>query len=135
MIETYRGAVYPNELDHMGHMNVQYYTAKFDSATWHLFNEVGLNRSYFEDNLIGMAAVEQTTNYKQELFAGDIVHIRSQIIDIKNRAFKFQHFMYNSSTDFEVARTQLVAAHIDQKTRKSCSINDYIKEKMVTLLA
>ena len=23
MIETYRGTVYPNQLDHMGHMNVQ----------------------------------------------------------------------------------------------------------------
>ncbi len=27
MIESYRGVVYPSQLDHMGHMNVQWYSA------------------------------------------------------------------------------------------------------------
>ena len=31
--ETFRGVVYPWHLDHMGHMNVQFYTARFDEAT------------------------------------------------------------------------------------------------------
>ena len=29
---TYRGAVYPYECDHMGHMNVSHYVRKFDEA-------------------------------------------------------------------------------------------------------
>ena len=33
MIETYRGVVYPNQLDHMDHMNVQWYTSRFDEGT------------------------------------------------------------------------------------------------------
>ena len=33
MIETYREIVYPNQLNHMAHMNVQWYTAMFDEAT------------------------------------------------------------------------------------------------------
>ena len=43
MIETYRGVVRPHHLDHMGHMNVQWYTAKFDEATWHFFSLLGLS--------------------------------------------------------------------------------------------
>ena len=30
-IETYRGVVYPWQMDHMDHMNVQFYTAHIDS--------------------------------------------------------------------------------------------------------
>ena len=43
MIETYRGVVYPIHLDHMGHMNVQWYTSKFDEATWHLCSALGMS--------------------------------------------------------------------------------------------
>jgi len=30
---TYRGLVYPWHCDHMGHMNVMWYTGKFDEAS------------------------------------------------------------------------------------------------------
>ena len=33
-IETQRGVVYPWVIDHVGHMNVQFYTARFDEASW-----------------------------------------------------------------------------------------------------
>ena len=33
-IVTYRGTVFPWHCDHMGHMNVMWYTGKFDEATW-----------------------------------------------------------------------------------------------------
>jgi len=44
MMETYRGVVYPNQIDHMGHMNVQWHTEKFHSGTWHLFSEAGISK-------------------------------------------------------------------------------------------
>lgn len=50
MIETYRGVVYPNQLDHMGHMNVQWYTSKFDEATWHFFSHLGITNNYITVN-------------------------------------------------------------------------------------
>ena len=58
-IETYRGVVYPWQMDHMDHMNVQFYTARFDEATWHLFAALGMTTSYFKSNRRGMAALEQ----------------------------------------------------------------------------
>ena len=41
-ILTYRGAVYPRHLDHMGHMNIQFYVAKFDAGVRHLFDRIGV---------------------------------------------------------------------------------------------
>ena len=43
---TYRGTVYPWHCDHMGHMNVMWYVGKFDEATWHFFNAIGLSPTY-----------------------------------------------------------------------------------------
>ena len=49
MIETYKGVVYPNQMDHMDHMNVQWYTSKFDEATWHLFSAIGITSGYMSE--------------------------------------------------------------------------------------
>ena len=88
MIETYRGVVYPNQLDHMGHMNVQWYTAKFDEGTWHLFSSVGITSNYIRENNKGMAALEQTTKYKTEVLSGDLLVVKSALLAANGLAFQ-----------------------------------------------
>ena len=56
-METYRGIVYPWHCDHVGHMNVMLYIAKFDEATWFFFNRLGLTRTFLAEHRRGMAAV------------------------------------------------------------------------------
>ncbi len=63
MIETYRGVVYPNQLDHMEHMNVQWYSAKFDEATWQLFSAIGITSEYIQKENKGMAAAETSVRH------------------------------------------------------------------------
>src|ERR1700756_3194238 len=74
---TYRGTVYPWHCDHMGHMNVMWYVGKFDEATWQLFSSIGLPPKPLRNEGIGMVAVEQRLEYKQELVAGDLLTVRS----------------------------------------------------------
>src|SRR5262244_3777702 len=81
---TYRGTVYPWQCDHMGHMNVMWYTNKFDEASWQLLSKLGLTRSRCRKEGTGMAAVEQHIQYKRELRAGDLVTIRSAVLEIRN---------------------------------------------------
>ncbi len=134
MIETYRGVVYPNQLDHMDHMNVQWYAAKFDEATWHLFSAVGITNKYIQANQRGMAALEQTTKYKSEAIAGDLLVIKSKILEVKAKTLRFLHIMYNAETDEEVATSELLAVHLDRVKRKSCVFADDIKSKCEQLL-
>jgi len=68
---TYRGAVYPWHCDHMGHMNVMWYTGKFDEASWSLLSRIGLSRTFMQRRNQGMAAVQQNITYKRELRAGE----------------------------------------------------------------
>src|SRR5215470_12975502 len=78
---TYRGTVYPSQCDHMGHMNVALYVAKFDEATWQLFAAIGLTPARLRDENIRMAGVEQHIEYKRELYPGDVVTVSSKILD------------------------------------------------------
>lgn len=134
MIETYRGVVYPNQIDHMDHMNVQWYTSKFDEATWHLFSAVGITAKYIRDNQRGMAALEQITKYKSEVIAGDLLVIKSQILEIKDKTLRFFHVMYNAETEKEVATSEFLGVHLDRIKRKSCIFPEYIQTKCKELI-
>lgn len=135
MIETYRGVVYPHMLDHMDHMNVQWYTGKFDEATWHLFSAVGITSTYIRENKRGMAALEQVNRYKSEVRAGDLLVIRSKILEVRDKTLRFIHIMYNSETEEEAATSELLGVHLDRVRRKGCSFPDHIRarcEEMTT---
>jgi acyl-CoA thioester hydrolase len=133
-IETYRGVVYPNQLDHMNHMNVQWYTSKFDEGTWHLFSFIGITNKYIRDNNKGMAALEQITKYKAEVMAGDLLVIKSKVLEVRDKTIRFIHTMYNTETEDEVATTELVAVHLDRKKRKGCSLPGDIRSKCEELI-
>jgi hypothetical protein len=85
---TYRGAVYATHCDHIGHMNIASYGAKFDEANWVFFCEIGLTPSYLRGERYGMAGVHQNISYSRELFAGDVIEIRSEVIEIRSEVLE-----------------------------------------------
>lgn len=133
MIETYRGIVYPQQLDHMEHMNVQFYTAKFDEATWHLMSALGLTLEFLQKHNKGMAALEQLTKYKAEVRSGELLVIKSKVLEVKDKTIRFLHVMYNPETNKEAASTELVGVHMDLQTRKACPLPVEVKAKAVEL--
>lgn len=126
---TYRGMVYPWHCDHMGHMNVMWYVGKFDEATWHLFASMGITPTYIRDNERGMVAVEQRIGYKRELLAGDVITIRSGVLEMKDKVIRFCHEMRNEETGEIVAITVLTGIHIDRRIRKSCPFPEDVLER------
>ncbi len=135
VLETYRGVVYPWQIDHMGHMNVQFYTARFDEATWQLNAALGLTPAFFELNRRGMAAVEQRTLYKRELHAGDLIRIDSELLELAGKKAKFLHRMYRVDTGEEVASSELVGVFIDTESRRSAEFPEEILERAKALSA
>lgn len=133
-METYRGVVYPHQLDHMGHMNVQWYVSKFDEATWHLFSRIGITTDYMRTTNRGMAALEQKTRYKLEAIAGDLLVVRSKILEVKDKTIRFLHDMVNAETGREIADTELVAAHIDRSAKTSCPLPETIRQQCLKLV-
>jgi acyl-CoA thioester hydrolase len=116
---THRGVIFPWHCDHQGHMNVMWYTGKFDEATWHLFSRLGITQAYMREQARGMVAVQQDISYKKELLAGDLIVIRSEVLEMRDKVIRFRHEMRNAETDDVVATAALTGVHMDRRTRKS----------------
>ena len=116
---TYRGTIYTWHCDHIGHMNVMWYTGKFDEASWHLLAGLGITPSFLRHQNRLMAALGQNITYKRELLAGDIITIRSGILEMKEKTIRFFHEMRNEDTGELAAVTELTGVYMDAATRKS----------------
>ena len=132
---TYKGTVFPWHCDEMGHMNVMWYVGKFDEATRHFFHELGITPAVVREHKRGMAAVEQTIQYKRELQAGDIVSVHSVLLEIKDRSVRFAHEMRKVDTGEIAVTTTLTAVHFDTVARRVRAFPDSVKEKAAALLA
>jgi acyl-CoA thioester hydrolase len=131
---TYRGTVYPWHCDHVGHMNVMWYVGKFDEATWQFFHALGLSPSYLRAAQRGMAAVDQHLTYARELHAGDVVTIRTKLLEFREKSLRFAHEMVNDETGEVAATTTLKAVHLDTALRKSCAFADAIAARAAAML-
>ncbi len=126
---TYTGVIYPQYVDHMGHMNVQYYVALFDQATWVLFDRVGLSSLYFTEHVRGMAALEQHIHYRREVFAGTVITITSEILSVFDKTVQFRHSMRDHQN---VASTcDMVGAHLDRVAHKAVPFPPDIRANLV----
>lgn len=133
-IITHRGVVYPWQCDHMGHMNVMHYVGKFDEATWNLFALVGLTPSYLRAEQRGMVAVEQRLRYERELLAGDVILVRSSILEVRRKVLRFEHEMLHTETGARAATTDVVGVHIDRELRKSCPLPEDVVARAAALV-
>jgi len=102
----------------MGHMNVQYYAAKFDEATWQLLGALGLTPTYLRNTNRGMVAIDQKTKYKREVIAGDTVEICSDVLEIREKSIRFVHIMKKTESGEVVAESEFTGVHIDTVTRR-----------------
>lgn len=116
---NYRGIVYPWQCDHVGHMNIMWYVAKFDEANWNFLARLGLTPSYVRDSGYGLAAVQQNIAYKREMLAGDTVEITSRLLDLREKTVRFRHEMRHAETGETAATCEMTAVHLDRTTRKS----------------
>jgi acyl-CoA thioesterase FadM len=96
-VETYRGVVYRWELDHNDHFTVAYYFQRFADAGRAVLESLGLEPAQF-------ATADVRVRYLRELHAGDLMHVRSGVIDVDREGFTAGHKLFNSETG-EVAAT------------------------------
>ena len=128
-IKTYQGTVYPWNCDHMGHMNVQFYVAKFDEAIRNLFFYLGMTPTYLRENKRGMVALEQHLNYYKEVHAGDCIYIESKVLEINEKTMSIQHIMFNMMNEERIAETKITGLHIDTELRKGINLPEFVKVK------
>ena len=129
MITTYVGTVYPWQCDQVGHMNVAFYVAKFDEATWQFFAHIGMDGAYFREQRGGMGAVEQNLTYEKELYPGDCVEVSTEVVEVLPKAVTFRHHMRNSVTGDAVATCTITAVHIEPSARRASPLPESVLER------
>lgn len=137
---TYRGLVHQWHCDHMGHMNVMWYVGKFDEATWNLGAMMGMTSAYLREAKRGMAAVDQRICYRREALAGDVIVIRSAMLEVRPKSVRFVHEMFRGQSSDDkggdhLSTMMVTGVHIDIVTRKSTQFDPQVFAKSQSLIA
>jgi acyl-CoA thioester hydrolase len=82
-----------------------------------------------------MAAIEQHIEYKRELHAGDVVTIRSSVLDVTEKSIRLVHEMTNDGTGEIAAITILVGIHLDTTIRRARALPSDVRERAARMIA
>lgn len=116
--DTYRGFVYPWCIDHVGHMNVQSYTGRFDEASWHFLARLGMTPTFLTAQDRGLVALDQRVQYRREVHAGSLLEIGTELLALGGKTLRYLHRMRDSETGEEVATMDLLVGYLDKSTRR-----------------
>ncbi len=84
---------------------------------------------------LGLAAVEQVLNYKKELMPGDVIEIRTRILDAAERKVRFCHEMIDRESGQVSATCELLCVCFDRAAHKSRAFPAEVFEKARAALA
>ena len=134
-VETARGTVHRWQCDHMGHVNVRAYGERFEEACWQYYAMLGLRPSRLRSGEIHLAAVQQDTAYRKELYGGDVVVVRTTMLEVRDKVLRFVHEMINGETGDVVATSTFTVVCLDATERRSRAFPPEVLERARAFLA
>ena len=115
-LPSYHRETIPEDyMDRMGHMNVRYYMAVFDKATWCMFVDYGLDEEYFRTTENGVFALKQFIQYLAEVRPEETVAVYSRILGLTDKRMHLMHFMANQDTNGLAAIIESLITHANQR--------------------
>ncbi len=131
----YQETIRDDYMDVMGHMNVRWYMALFDEASWPFFASLGMDESYFQRENCGAFALWHCVHYLAEIRAGERVNGHGRLLGHSEKRFHFMFFMFNETSGKVAATLEVLGAHIDLAKRRMTPIPARITTQMDALLA
>lgn len=127
-METFRGVIYPSHCDAMGHVNVKEYIGFFDQAEWHCMLQLGFDAKRNRDDSIGLADARHVAEFLQELVAGDLVLVESEVLRVGTKSITLFHRLFNASTGALSATLEAVVVQYDLEKRQAIPLLDDIRK-------
>ena len=131
----HRETITEEYLDAMGHMNVRWYMALYDEATWRFFTAIGMTADYFDMAHAGAFALKQFLSYFSEIQAGRTVALRTRVLGRSEKRFHFMHFMVDETAGMVASSFESLGTHADLKRRRSMPFPDYIASELDARIA
>jgi len=129
---TFVGVAHPWMCDVMGHMNVRHYAGMFDDASFQLLGHIA---GKIPDDAFGWADVRSTTEYKQEVPAGDLLTIRSHVLKVGRSSITFRQMMAGSLDGELRAVNEVTSVYFDKVARRSTELGSDMRVRAEKLLA
>ena len=134
VFETYKGVVYPQQCDLFGHMNIQFYMAKYDEAAWNFFSQLGFDTHFFHVQRKGLAALEHHIRYFKELKAGEALYIESTLLKMERKTITFEKKMYRQVDQLICSQLIATAALMDLESRSAIPFSEDEKALLLPFL-
>ena len=131
----HREAIPADYLDAMGHMNVRWYMALFDTAVWQFFTSYGLDQDYFMKEQSGVFALKHFIQYYAEVKKEETVGIRIRLLGRSDKRLHFMAFMINESTGQLASTMEVLGTHADLTVRRASPLGSSIAKKIDEKLA
>lgn len=122
---TYRGTVRQEELDRLGHMNVQHYMGRISQAGFAVMDKIGLG----ENSAHGRKALSMLRceiDFRRELTEGEITRIETTMQTVGTKSLTFGHKLIVEPDGSVAMEAKIVAVCIDLDARKSVPLPDAV---------
>jgi acyl-CoA thioester hydrolase len=125
----YEGTVPPEEIDHLGHMNVHFYATKARSATRALAGEYGLSKEACDERGVLLAVPDTFTRHYREQLVGARLAVMTGVLSVSEQGLRLYHELVNRDSG-ELAATFVHHVQLqDRKTRAPCAFPAGLAER------
>ena len=118
------------ETDSNGHMNVQFYTQKFDQASGQHLTRLGFEFNDLSKENLGFAYVESTIRYIKEVLEDTAVHIDSEVVSVGNKVVVVKHVMKDSVSGALAADCIMKWVIFDKTIRKAVLLPEPLRNRL-----
>lgn len=115
-LETYRGSVFREDIDHNDHFTVASYFACFADAALALLGTLDLGAGYAAREGRGCPTDDCYVRYRRELVAGDLLHVTSGVLAVEADALVLGHRLFESASGELCTTVEQRVRHVDLTT-------------------
>ncbi|SDA75243.1 acyl-CoA thioesterase [Mesorhizobium qingshengii] len=130
---TFVGVAHPWMCDVMGHMNVRYYAAMFDDASFQLLGHIA-GQDGNQPSQTGWADVRTEIDYRHETKAGSLITIRSHVVKIGRTSVTFEQVMTGSLDGIVHASSRTTCVRFDLTARASVALDEPMRKRAAAFL-
>ncbi len=131
---SHRQVIPPEYLDTMNHMNVRWYMALFDTASWKFFEAFGMDADYYAQGFGGFA-LKHYIQYLAEVRVGETVAIHNRVLERSAKRIHFMLFMVNETTGKLAATLEALGSNADMRVRRTAPYPDDLAARIDGILA
>ncbi|MBT6588206.1 MAG: thioesterase family protein [Rhodospirillaceae bacterium] len=128
-----RGSIAAWDCDNDGVMAPQRYYAVGTDGVLNVRHRMGFTREVNEAGNLGGAALEYDVRVYAPMRAGNLYTLRSGILDLGDKTFRFGHAFHNDTDGTLAATYDVLGVLFDLKARRATAIPDFVRAQSETL--